>query len=283
MPLAIWFLAWKISGKNRTIATLSSLICVWLSVDYHFVSAAFPLGLDYFSTFQIGLYAQPLGFILLLVWLFVYQDEELNLCKIGVASVLLALVILANFFCAITTCVFIFAHLVNDLSAFIFKKISLTQFRQKTFRRLFIPVLALCLSAFWLVPMISQYKYFVTRPTHVALFPSPTVWIFYALALLGCIVWLRKCDTGKFYVFACACLGILIFFISPIAPSWFPFQTNSVFSQFQLSFVFACRIFSELCFCKDKSNISRKNNFYKFEKTKSCRIVCNYHGQLFSD
>jgi hypothetical protein len=268
MPLGIWFLAWKISEKNRTIATLSSLMCVWLSVDYHFVSAAFPLGLDYFSTFQIGLYAQPLGFILLLIWLFVYQDEELNLRKIGVASVLLALVILANFFCAITACVFILAYFLNDLSEFIFKKVSLIQFRQKTFRRLSVPILAVCLSAFWLVPMISQYKYFVTRPTHVALFPSPAVWLFYAAALVGCVVWLRKYTGRKFYVFACACLGILIFFVSPIAPSWFPFQTNRFLANFNFLLCLPVAFFLNFAFVKASQIFFAKITFIDLRKLK---------------
>jgi hypothetical protein len=232
IPLAFWILTWKISQRNCTLATLSSLICVWLLVDYRFVSAAFPLGLDYFSTFQIGLYTQPLGFILLLAWLFVYQDKELNLRKIGIASILLALVILANFFGAITACVFILAPFIDDLSAFVFRKISLTQFRQQTLRRLSIPILAVCISAFWLVPMLSQSKYFVTRPTSVSLFPSQTIWIFYGLALLGCIIWLKTREARKSFVFAYICLGLFTFFVSPIVPSWFPFQTNRFLANF---------------------------------------------------
>lgn len=232
MPLAFWLLTWKISNRNRTTATFSALASVWLLVDYHFVSAAFPLGLDYFSTFQIGLYAQPLGFILLLAWLFVYQDEKLNRRKIGVASILLALVILANFFCAITACVFILAYLINDLSAFIFKKISFAELRQTIFRRLSVPILAICLSAFWLVPMLNQSKYFVTRPTQVSLFPSQMMWLFYALAIFGCIIWLKNREIGKFYVIACVCLGFFIYFVSPLAPVWFPFQTNRFLANF---------------------------------------------------
>jgi hypothetical protein len=232
MPLAFWFLAWRISERSRAIATFSALASVWLLIDYRFTSAAFPLGLDYFSTFHIGLYAQPLGFILLLAWLFVYQDENPDSRKIGVAALLLALVILANFFCAMTACVFIFAHLVNDFSKFIFKGNSFSEFRRKIFVRLSVPILAVCLSAFWLVPMLNQSKYFVTRPTPVSIFPSKVMWLFYALAFFGCVVWLKKREAEKFYVIACVCLGIFIFLAPLISPSWFPFQTNRFLANF---------------------------------------------------
>jgi len=33
-------------------------------------------GLDYFSTFQIGLYTQPLGFVLMIAWFVVYSSSS---------------------------------------------------------------------------------------------------------------------------------------------------------------------------------------------------------------
>lgn len=268
MPAAIWFLAWKISEKNRVIATLSSLICVWLLIDYRFASAAFPLGLDYFSTFQIGLYAQPLGFILLLAWLFVFQKETLNHRKIGVASILLALVILANFFCAITACFFVFARFINNLIEFVLKKISLAEFRQKTFSHLAIPILAVCLSAFWLVPMLNQSKYFVTRPTQVSLFPSPLVWLFYALAFLGCVSWLRRQSAGRFYVIACLCLVFFIFFVSPIAPGWFPFQTNRFLANLNFLLCLPVAFLLSFAFEKITQAVPAKTSFVNLKKLK---------------
>src|SRR5438445_593521 len=65
MPVAIWLLGWFLSNKNRLVATAVAVGSVLLLIDVRFMGALLA-GLDYFSTFQIGLYTQPLGFILLI-------------------------------------------------------------------------------------------------------------------------------------------------------------------------------------------------------------------------
>lgn len=54
-------------------------------------------GLDYFSTLSIGMYTQPLGFVLLLIWYAVYFEAHRRPSRFMISSVLLALAVLANY------------------------------------------------------------------------------------------------------------------------------------------------------------------------------------------
>jgi hypothetical protein len=67
MPAAVFLLAWSLSKGNRIVATAAALAGVMLMIDLRFMGSLLA-GLDYFSTFQIGLYTQPLGFVLMIVW-----------------------------------------------------------------------------------------------------------------------------------------------------------------------------------------------------------------------
>jgi len=167
-------------------------------------------GLDYFSTFQIGLYTQPLGFVLMIAWFVVYSgigSTNLSLSdrtdgapafpagRFAFASLLLALTVLSNFFNAITASVFILATIANDLAHLrrAAKSEGRREERNALLRHLLSPIIALLLTFFWIVPMITEYKYFVTRPfapETQSLF-SPWLMAWYALAVLGSIAWWR--------------------------------------------------------------------------------------------
>src|SRR6266404_4350732 len=73
MPAAIWLLAWFLSNRNKVVAAAATLASVLLLVDLRIMGTLLA-GLDYFSTFQIGLYTQPLGFVLMIAWFVVYSD-----------------------------------------------------------------------------------------------------------------------------------------------------------------------------------------------------------------
>src|SRR4029077_12906424 len=64
IPAAMWLLGWSLSNKSPLVAMAVALASVLLLIDLRFMGALLA-GLDYFSTFQIGLYTQPLGFVLL--------------------------------------------------------------------------------------------------------------------------------------------------------------------------------------------------------------------------
>jgi hypothetical protein len=226
MPLAMGLLAWFLSNRNRFVATAATLASVVLLTDVRIMRTLLA-GLDYFSTFQIGLYTQPLGFVLMIAWLVVYSGMRgisphaylaqaaslrypvattpgsvtagrmtaLPAGAFALSALLLALTVLSNFFNAITAVVFILATIANDLVQLrrVAKSDGGREERNALLRHLLSPVIGLLLTLFWIVPMITEYKYFVTRPfapeTQSLLSPWLVAW--YALAVLGSIAWWR--------------------------------------------------------------------------------------------
>ena len=209
IPLAIWLLAWFLSNRNRIVATAATLASVLLLIDVRIMGTLLA-GLDYFSTFQIGLYTQPLGFVLMIAWFVVYSGigsrnlslsgragrmSKLPAGRFALSALLLALTVLSNFFNAITATVFILATVTNDLVRLrrAAKSDKRREERNALLRHLLSPVIALLLTFFWIVPMITEYKYFVTRPfapETQSLF-SPWLMAWYVLAVLGSIAWWR--------------------------------------------------------------------------------------------
>jgi len=203
MPAAIWFLAWSLSDGNRIVATASACASMILLIDLRIMGTLLA-GLDYFSTFQIGLYTQPLGFVLMIAWFVVYsRPTEGNAARIpalpagrfALSVLLLALTVLSNFFNAITATVFILATVANDLLHLrhAAKLDGGRQDRNALLSHLLSPVIALLLTLFWIVPMITEYKYFVTRPfapETQSLF-SPWLMTWYVVGVLGSIAWWR--------------------------------------------------------------------------------------------
>lgn len=63
IPAAVWLLAYAVFDKNRAVATTAAFAVLPLLIDYRFYH---PVGINHASTFLIGLYTQPLGFVLLL-------------------------------------------------------------------------------------------------------------------------------------------------------------------------------------------------------------------------
>lgn len=229
VPAAIWLLSWLVTDKNWLAAALASLASILLLVDLRFTGALLA-GLDYFSTFQIGLYTQPLGFVLLIAWFVVYSNPSDKQWKFALSSFLLAFTLLTNFFNAITAAFFILATLTNDVVHY-FRESDPDRRRanrKELVAHLLSPVVAVLMALFWLVPMITEYPYFVTRPYTVqtgALF-TPALLIWYALAVLGSVLWLRHPARLTWtYLGACVIIASAVLFASIVAPPWFPFQT----------------------------------------------------------
>ena len=121
MPIGIWRLGRIVSKENGLIPAGATAFILFLLFDYRFI-LRLPAGLDSFSTLQIGLYTQPLGFLLLTLWAGSYLDEEHNSGKTVLSSLLLALTILASFFAAVTASVFIVAALTVTVVGLIRRK-----------------------------------------------------------------------------------------------------------------------------------------------------------------
>ena len=229
IPAAVWLLAWAMSGKSRLAATAASFGCIALLLDERFLFNL-PAGLDYFSTFQIGLYTQPLGFVLMAAWYALYSGPNQTGWKIALSGLLLALTILANFFAAATAALFVAATITCDLILFCRTNDAgrRTQARRTLFANAAVPLIAACLTLFWIVPMLGQYEYFVTRPyvIEATQLVTPTLWLWYALSAAGVFIWIRHPTRATWpYLGTCLTLAVAVLFATTLSPRWFPLQS----------------------------------------------------------
>ncbi|MBI3653598.1 MAG: hypothetical protein HY231_21415 [Acidobacteria bacterium] len=225
LPAAVWLLAWAVSDKNRLVAISAALAIIPLLIDFRFYS----IGLSYHSTFLIGLYTQPLGFVLLVAWCVTYLKSQLHRWRFTLSCLLLALTVLTNFFNAITAILFVLAILTNDLVKYqrTKKPEERLEIKNAFAAHLCSPLIAVLLTLFWLVPMFNDYDYFVTRPQSVPLkemIPF-ALWVWYAISLIGIFCWLRR-PTKEVAPFLSVCFALIIgvIFTATVSPRWFPLQ-----------------------------------------------------------
>jgi len=235
IPLAFWLVTYVHSGKNHAIAVGAAIASATI---YSLGEVIQPNnGLDMSSTLLDGFYTQPLGFVLMLLWILVYLLPRQRLWTFGCAAVLLSLTVLANFFNAITANIFIAAVLVWDISRWA-RAANLEERKQQQSNlllHLLSPLLALALCAFWIVPMLSSYEYLVTRPLVrplISLMTTP-LWSWYLLAIMGALIWWRR-RSGRLgpYLTTCLVLFLALLFAGSFAPAWFPLQVFRFFSTF---------------------------------------------------
>src|SRR6185436_10996967 len=105
-------------------------------------------------------------FVLLLCWMLFYLNPRQTTVRFVASALLLTLTVLANFFNAITAIVFIGSVLLWDIVTLIRSSDPAERrgLRNNFLLHFLSPWLAVALSAFWLVPMLSSYEYLVTRP-----------------------------------------------------------------------------------------------------------------------
>ena len=234
MPLTFWLVTYVHSGKNHAFALGAAIATATI---YSLGEVVQPNnGLDMSSTLLDGFYTQPLGFVLMLLWILVYLLPRQSILTFAASAVLLSLTVLANFFNAITAIIFIAAVLAWDVANLVRPTTAENRPLQKNLLlHVFSPLLALALCAFWIVPMLSSYDYLVTRPLVrplISLMTTP-LWSWYFLAVTGAVIWWRY-GTGKLgpYLAACLILFLSLLFAGSFAPAWFPLQVFRFFSTF---------------------------------------------------
>lgn len=247
LPAALWLLAWRLSGKNRLAATCAAVAAVPLLVDYRLTNSLGTMGLSYTSTFLLGLYTQTLGFVLLVVWYVVFTSERFSrqAWRPAVAAVLLALVLLANFFGATVAAILALTTLAYDAARL--RRADTPEGKREAvtdlLARALSPLAGLCLTFFWLTPLANSSAYIVTRPQHIALgdlIPAP-LWLWYALAAAGAFLWLRRPSRAPVaFLAACALLVGAVLFASALGPRWFPLQPQRLAST--LNFLLAAPV-----------------------------------------
>ena len=228
MPAAVWLLGYLVSERSWLVATCSAFALSPLLLDYRLYR---PIGLDYLSTFGIGLYSQPLGFVLLVVWLGMFLSLRNQRTRFSASSALLALTVLANFFNGITAGLFVVVSFSFGVASCVRSRTT-DERRQALFdlaTQAGIAAAAVALTAFWTVPVVESYDYFVTRPFSVPAgeMVAPAMIAWYALATIGAVNWFRsptRCTSV--YLVGCLCLAGLVVFAGTIAPPWFPLQAT---------------------------------------------------------
>lgn len=242
LPAMMWLLGWRTSDKSHLVAFMVALASFLLLTNIYFQPLN-PSGLNYFSTFQIGLYTQPLGFVLLIGWYVTYLNAHEKRWKFALSCLLLALVVLANFFNAIVAVILIAATVVAGLWQHRGSKLRDDEKRRVLLSRLLSPVIAICLSLFWLAPMLKQYPFFVTRPytTPMSALMTPVLWGWYAVAVIGSMLWLfRRTQSALGFLGGCIFLLAGLLLAPHIAPGWFPLQPPRFLST--LTFLLAVPI-----------------------------------------
>ena len=228
LPLAILIAAWRITGRDTLAASGALIVSLFLLADSRFY-LRFNSGIDLFSAFQLGLYAQSLGFLLLVLWLSIHLSVSQAWWRTGVSAIALALTILSNFFVAITAFAFAAATLLYD-GWECWRAFGGGDFRPAVNRllsRLAVVLFGVLLALFWLAPMLSEYEYLVTRPNPVNLsrYFSSVLIGYCVVALIGAAVWRRNSSPGMWpYLGGCGLVALALFFSSTVAPEWFPLQ-----------------------------------------------------------
>jgi hypothetical protein len=269
LPAALWLLAWRLTGKSDRAAVCAACACVLLMVNMRFQTTT--CGLDYTSTFVAGFYTQPLGFVMLLAWFVAYLRSARSSLSAAFACALLALTILANFFNAFTGALLVASTLAFDVLRMRDAKDanSRRESRHALLVHFVTPLVALALSLFWLAPMLGTYEFFVTRPLVIPLggLIAPWLWVWYAVAAVGVVLWLRKANDGaRAYLAALLALALAILLASTVAPPWFPLQAFRFFST--LNFLLAVPVGVALAAALDlfKIEVRRPRNAWAFAR-----------------
>ena len=230
MPALMWLLGWVISRRDYYVAFWTSFFSLLPLVDPrfggHFIWSS---GLDYFSTLAIGMYTQPLGFVLLILWYLTYLYTRHSFLRFMLSSLLLALAVLANYLNGVTSILFISATLVWDGVRYLRSAAGTAAKREA--RNAFLshmvsPFISFGFTLFWVVPMLATYPYFVTRPFTNVVYTVSMV-VFYAASVIGVLCWRKRATFATWpYVSVCLSLMLILLFAKTISPSWYPLQAN---------------------------------------------------------
>lgn len=227
IPAAIWLLAWSVSNRDQHVAFWAALSSVLPVTSPSFGGQMeWASGLDYFSTLSIGMYTQPLGFILLLGWYAVYVSAHDRVWRFVLSSVLLALALLASFLNGMIGVLIVAATVLFDIVRCLRRSDPAAP--RALVAHLLSPAFAVALALFWLMPMLSTYEYFVTRPfTLVILTRSMIAWAFFAL--VGSVCWIRHATRATYpYLVICVALAAILIFAASVGPRWLPLQANRI-------------------------------------------------------
>jgi hypothetical protein len=226
IPAAIFFLGWSVSNNDLRIAFWSAMVSVLPLTSSRFGGQLrWASGLDYFSTLSIGMYTQPLGFVLLLAWYAVYYKAHLRLSRFILSTFLLAAAVLGNYLNVITATIIVAATLLFDVVDFLRNRYD-SEARRALIVHTLSPVCSAALTLFWVVPMLDSYGYFVTRPFPLVIVTRDMI-TWFVVAIVGIVCWLlNRTRATAPYIAVCVVLASILSLSQAMAPRWLPLQAN---------------------------------------------------------
>lgn len=225
LPGVLAFVAWRLSRHNLLVAVFTALIAMFRILDSRFETRV-PCGLDLESTVIEGLYTQPLGFVMLALWISIYVRPVVTGLNFVFGSILLALAVLGNFFSAVAILPFACAGLALGL-------------RTQMWRRCAMLACAFMLCMFWTLPVLRDYAFFVTRPLqasiHDVVAPGLITWIWY-IAALGGLTLIFRHEVTSLKIYASGCVAFFAIIALCFIPTvrWIPSQPSRLISTFNL-------------------------------------------------
>ncbi len=240
IPASLGFLSWRLTSRDTIVASCTALATFLPLLDLR-LESGIPVGLDYTSTYNEGLYTQPLGFVLLVAWISFLFTRVSNWKHFAITAFLLTLVLLASFFSVVAVLPFgcvglVYAMRRRDEGIALTSRL---QVAQVTLICLTIAC-AIALSAFWTVPVLQDYSFFVTRPAQEILLRNvirhgPGIVMWYAAALTGAVVIaLRGTAAMRAFIVGCGFLLVLILLSFASVLPWLPSQPHRLVSTFNL-------------------------------------------------
>ncbi len=227
VPVFVWLLAWSATNRDRTVSFWAAMLSVFPLTSPAFGGQQiWASGLDFFSTLAIGLYTQPLGFILLLAWFAAYIHAHRRVWLFVAATLLLAIAVLTSFLNGISSVVIVAGVLLFDLIRYFRRRKAEENLLRPIVAHTLSPILSAGLALFWLVPMLNSYSYFVTRPFTTVIFTRNMI-VWFVIAAIGFVFWRFECTQARSpYTFVCVTLGLILAFSAWAAPHWLPLQAN---------------------------------------------------------
>jgi hypothetical protein len=148
----LYFLLSKAYFKDNKKAFISALILV-IFLSFRGPNSNF--GISFSSVVQVGLYAQSLAFNLFLLWIYFILFKEKKSKLPIIAPILFSLIILSNVHVLIPASLFFVILFIYSLE----KGKLLSVFKKFLYQGL----ISTGLAAFWLIPMVINYPYLVTK------------------------------------------------------------------------------------------------------------------------
>ncbi len=162
-PCLISFLAYKLSGK-KLVTVISGIIAVIL---LSYCGPDLNIGVGVGGTINTGLLANSLAFNFFVIWLIYFLKKSWKRTDYFFGVCFLASVFLTNVHLIVPALAFFIVKHVVEIFPLLIKK-SWSNVFSVTFLR-YIPygLIALGLSAYWVLPMFSRYDYFSTTTLNI--------------------------------------------------------------------------------------------------------------------